>query len=122
VHFVYWLFLRREALAGALAMLQEEVRLFPDHAEAHAEIAFEILERGTPADALAPAREAARLAPGQPASHLAYGRALVATGAVDEGTAELEEAAYAAAGRTADVARARARLLELDAKRGAQPD
>lgn len=138
VHFVYGLFLRREALPGALAMLQEEVRLFPDHAEAQAEIAFEILERGTPADALAPAREAARLAPGQPASHLVYGRALVATGAVDDGIAELEQAArldpenrdaclalaraYAAAGRTADVEAARAKLRELDAKRGARSE
>ena len=133
VHLAYGVFLRREALPGALAQLREEVRRFPDQAEAHAEIAFELLERGEPRDALGPAREAARLAPGQPASRLALGRALVATGAVGEALAELEEAAhlspadrgvwlalaqaYAHAGRPADVERARARLIELDAKR-----
>jgi predicted Zn-dependent protease len=138
VHFIYGLFLRGAASPEGLAELRREVELFPDNAEACATIAFEILERGTPADALAPARAAARLAPDLGASHLAYGRALVATGAVDEGIAELEQAArmapedrdvylalaqaYAAAGRAADVARARARLLELDKGRGARPE
>jgi predicted Zn-dependent protease len=135
VHFIYGVFLRQQASPDGLAQLRKEVQLFPDHAEAHAEIAFEILERGTPGEALAPARTAARLAPDQAASHLAYGRALVATGAVGEGIAELEQAArmapedrdvclalaqaYAAAGRAADVARARARLQEIDRRSGA---
>jgi predicted Zn-dependent protease len=66
-------------------------------------------------------------------SHLALGRALVAGDALEEGLAELEQAArlgpevadvhvalaraYARVGRTADVERARQRLLELDAQR-----
>ena len=138
VHFAYGLFLRSEALPGALALLQEEVRLFADHAEAQAELAFEILERGDPRDALPPAREAVRLAPRQGASHLALGRALLARDDVDGSLTELEQAArlapedqgvwlalaqaYARAGRASDVERARARLLELDVRRGAGPD
>ena len=138
VHLAYGLFLRHGASPDALAMLQKEAELFPDDPAAQLEIAFEILERGRPADALVPARTAARLAPDVFSSHLALGRALVATGAVGEGLAELEEAArlapeelsihlelaraYASAGRPADVERARAKVRELDAKRGARPD
>jgi predicted Zn-dependent protease len=64
------------------------------------------------------------------------GRALVARGTIDEGIRELEEAerldpdvrdtylalalAYAQAGRPEGVTRARARLIELDARRGAR--
>jgi len=137
-HFIYGVLLRHQASPEALGMLQKEVDLFPDHAGAHLEIAFEALDRGQPVDALAPARAAARLAPEVYSSHLALGRALLATEALDEGLAELEEAArlgpevpdvyvalaqaYALAGRAGDVARAREKLRELDAKRGAQPD
>jgi predicted Zn-dependent protease len=132
VHLAYGLFLRREALPGALAMLQQEVRLYPDQAEVQAEIAFEILERGTPAEALVPALAAVRLSPGSGESHLALGRALAATGAIEESLVELEQAArlspesrgvylalaqaYASAGRTGDVERARAKLRALDAQ------
>jgi tetratricopeptide (TPR) repeat protein len=138
VHLAYGLFLRHEASPDALATLQKKAQLFPDDPAAHLEIAFEILERGRSADALVPARAAARLAPDLFSSHLALGRALVATGTLDEGIAELEEAArlapedqdvqlalaqaYASAGRPADVERARTKLRELDAKRGARPD
>jgi predicted Zn-dependent protease len=123
---------RREALPGALPMLQEEARLFPDHTEAQAEIAFEILERGTPTEALAPARAVVRLSPESGVGHLALGRALAATGETEQSLVELEKAArllpesrgvylalaqvYASAGRTADVERARAKLRELDAR------
>lgn len=132
VHFAYGLFLRREALPGALATLQEEARLFPDHAEAQAELAFEILERGAPAEALAPARAVVRLSPDSGVGHLALGRALAATGAIEQSLVELEMAArlspesrgvylalaqvYASAGRTGEVERARAKLRELDAR------
>jgi predicted Zn-dependent protease len=137
VHFLYGTFLRGQALPGGLEQLQEEVRLFPDNAEAQAEIAFEILERGEPAGALDPARAAVRLSPDMGRGRLALGRALVATRSVEDGIAELELAArllpdsadvylalaqaYAAAGRTADVARARARLSEIHLRRGSGP-
>ena len=137
VHYAYGLFLSREASGKALPVLRKEIELFPDHAGAQLEVAFEILDRGVPADALTPAQAAARLAPESYASHLALGRALVATGAPDEGITELEWAsrlapespeiyvalaqAYASSGRVQDVARARAKLIELTAKREARP-
>lgn len=134
-HFIYGVFLRHQASPEALGMLRQELELFPDHAGAHLEIAFEALDRGQPSDALAPARAAVRLEPEASSGHLALGRALLATGALDEGLAELEAAArlapdvpdvyvalaqaYARAGRPADVERAREKLRALDAKRGA---
>jgi len=136
VHYAYGLFLSRDASADGLAMLQKEVQLYPDHVEAHLEIAFTILDRGDPKDALLSAQAAARLAPEAPSAHLVLGRALVATGSLDEGLRELEQAsrmdpdvrdvhvalaqAYARAGRTADVERERAKLFELEARRGAR--
>jgi tetratricopeptide (TPR) repeat protein len=133
VHYAYGLYLSLESAGeDALPMLRKEVELFPDNAQAHLQIAFEILTRGNPADALPSARESVRLAPELFASHLALGRVLVETGAVDEGLAELEWASrlapevpdiqlalargYARAGRTDDVGRARAKLAELLAK------
>jgi predicted Zn-dependent protease len=137
VHFAYGLVLSREGSPEALPTLRREVELFPDNAEAHLEIAFDLLERGNPADALTPARTAARLLPDSPSSHLALGRALLATGAIQEAIGELEDAsrldpsardtyvalaqAYARAGRTADVERTRATLQRLDAAQGAGP-
>jgi len=134
VHFAYGLVLAREGSTDALPMLQKEVDLFPDHGEAHLEMAFCLLERGNPPDALAPARAAARLLPQSAWSHFALGRALLATGAVAEAVTELEQAsrldpgvrdvyvalaqAYARSGRADDVARTRARLQGLDARQG----
>jgi tetratricopeptide (TPR) repeat protein len=131
VHFAYGLVLSREGSPEALPTLRREVELFPDNAEAHLEIAFDILERGNPPEALDPARIAARLLPGSPWSHFALGRALLATGSVEDAVSELERAsalgpevrdvyvalaqAYARAGRTADVERTRATLQRLDA-------
>jgi predicted Zn-dependent protease len=133
VHLAYGILLSHEADPRALAMLQKEVALFPDNAEAQAELAFEILTRGDPADALAPARAAVELTPGGVAGQLALGRALLATGASEEAISTLEEAArldpervevflalaqaYQDSGRTRDVERARERLTELYAKR-----
>jgi predicted Zn-dependent protease len=135
VHFAYGLVLSREGSPEVLPTLRREVELFPDNAEAHLEIAFDILERGNPSEALASARIAARLLPESPWSHFALGRALLATGIGDEAVAELERAsalgpevrdvyvalaqAYARAGRTADVERTRATLQRLDAAQGA---
>jgi len=130
VHYAYGLYLSLESAGeDALPLLRKEVELFPDNAQAHLQIAFEILARGNPADALTSARESVRLAPEIFASRLVLGRVLVETGAVEEGLAELEWAArlapevpdiqialargYARAGRTDDVERARARLAEL---------
>jgi predicted Zn-dependent protease len=135
VHFAYGFFLRWQAAPEGLAQIREEVRRFPDNAEAQAELAFEILERGEKAeDALGPARESVRLVPESGRGRLALGRALVATGDLPNGLVELEQAArlipddsdvhlalakaYAAAGRTADVERERTRLRELDRRRG----
>jgi predicted Zn-dependent protease len=130
LHLAYGVLLRAEADPKALPTLREEARLSPASAEAHAELAFETLERGVAADALGPAREAVRLGPESAAARLALGRALVASSAVAEGIAELERAeslaperkdvyvalaqAYARAGRARDVERARARLRDLD--------
>jgi predicted Zn-dependent protease len=130
VQFAYGLLLAREGSPEALPTLRREVERYPDNGEAHLEIAFDLLERGDPGEALSPARVAVRLLPGSPSSRLALGRALLATGAVTEAVEELETAngldpslrdvyvalaqAYARAGRPADVARARARLQELD--------
>jgi tetratricopeptide (TPR) repeat protein len=131
VHFAYGLVLSREGSPEALPELRREVELFPDHAEAHLEIAFAILERGEAKDALDPARIAARLLPESAWSHFALGRALLATGNVDEAVTELERAsrlgpevrdvyvalaqAYARAGRARDVERTRETLRQLDA-------
>jgi tetratricopeptide (TPR) repeat protein len=131
VHFAYGLVLSREGSAEALPLFRREIELFPDHGEAHLEMAWATLERGNPADALASARTAARLLPASPWSHFALGRALLASGAVADAVAELEEAsrlspglrdvyvalaqAYARAGRTGDVERARETLRRLDA-------
>ena len=135
VHFAYGLVLSREGHPEALPTLRREVELFPDNAEAHLEIAFDILERGNPSEALASARTAARLLLASPWSHFALGRALLATGSVDQAVAELERAsalgpevrdvyvalaqAYARAGRMADVERTRATLQRIDAAQGA---
>jgi tetratricopeptide (TPR) repeat protein len=129
VHYAYGLYLSLASSEDALPMLRREVELFPDNAQAHIQIAFEILTRGAPADALPSARASVLLAPDLFASHLALGRVLVETGAIEEGLDELEQAArlapevpdiqvalargYARAGRTEDVERARARLSEL---------
>jgi tetratricopeptide (TPR) repeat protein len=136
VHLAFGLFLAARGSEGALAPLNKEVELFPDNVRAHLEVAFHHLERGDAVDALPSARAAARLAPQVYTSHLALGRALVASDALEEGLAELEEAArlgpevpdvqialaqaYAQAGRSADVERARQKLLELDARRQPQ--
>ena len=129
VHYAYGLYLSLESSEDALPMLRKEVELFPDNAQAHIQIAFEILTRGNPADALPSARASVLLAPDIFASHLVLGRVLVETGAVEDGLAELERAArlapdvpdiqvalargYARAGRPDDLERARARLSEL---------
>jgi len=131
VHFAYGLVLAREGSPEALPVLRRETELFPDHGEAHLEIAFAILDRGDPVDALGPSRAAARLLPESPWSHFALGRALLASGNVVEAVAELEQAsrlgpdardvyvalaqAYARAGRAADVERTRETLRRLDA-------
>jgi predicted Zn-dependent protease len=131
VHFAYGLVLAREGSPEALPVLRRETELFPDHAEAHLETAYAILERGDPAEALEPARTAVRLQPESAWSHFALGRALLASGSVDEAVAELEHAsrlgpdnrevyvalaqAYARAGRASDVERARETLRRLDA-------
>jgi Flp pilus assembly protein TadD len=131
VHFAYGLGLAREGSPEALPVLRREVELFPDHGEAHLEMAFVILERGDPAEALVPARAAARLLPESAWSHFALGRALLASGGVDDAVAELERAsrlgpevrdvyvalaqAYARAGRAGDVERTRETLRRLDA-------
>lgn len=135
-HYAYGLHLSQESSEEALPMLQKEVELFPDNAQAHLQIAFEVLTRGNAIDALPSARESVRLAPEVFASHLVLGRVLVETGAVEEGLTELERAArlapevadiqlalargYALAGRTDDVERARARLAELLARQRPQ--
>jgi predicted Zn-dependent protease len=135
VHYVAGLYLSRNASGEGLPLLRQEVELFPDHVEAQLEIAYEILDRGDAKEALPFARAAARLTPELAAAHLVLGRALVATGALEQGIAELEESArrdpdvrevqlalaqaYAKAGRVADVQRAREKLLELEAHRGA---
>jgi tetratricopeptide (TPR) repeat protein len=132
VHLAYGLFLAGRVSDEALSQLEREVELFPDNARAHLEIAFHHLDRGDPTDALPSARESVRLAPDVHSSHLALGRALLARDAVEEAVTELEEAArlgpeeadvyvalaqaYARAGRTAEVAKARQKLLELDAE------
>jgi len=129
VHYAYGLYLSLESSEDALPLLRKEVELFPDNAQAHIQIAFEILTRGDPSDALASARASVLLAPELFSSHLVLGRVLVETGALEEGLDELEQAArlapdvpdiqvalargYARAGRTEDVERARARLSEL---------
>lgn len=134
VHFLYGLFLRRQASPRGRALLEDEVRLFPENAEAQAELAFEILDRGRAADAMAPARASVRVAPESGRSRLALGRVLVATGDLAGGIAELEQAAsripddadvqlalaraYASAGRTADLERVRIRLRGIDRRRG----
>lgn len=131
VHFAYGLVLAREGSPEALPVLRRETELFPDHAEAHLETAYAILERGDPADAVSPARTAVGLQPESAWSHFALGRALLASGSVDEAVAELEHAsrldpnhrdvyvalaqAYAKAGRASDVERAREALRRLDA-------
>jgi len=131
VHFAYGLGLAREGSPEALPVLRREVELFPDHGEAHLEMAFAILERGDPAEALVPARAAARLLPQSAWSHFALGRALLASGSVDGAVAELEHAsllgpdvrdvyvalaqAYSRAGRADDVERTRETLRRLDA-------
>jgi tetratricopeptide (TPR) repeat protein len=133
VHLAYGLVLSHAAFPGALEMLQKEVELFPDSADAQAALALEILTRGDPAAALAPARAAVELRPGWFSSQLALGRALVATGATREAIVALEEAArldpesvethvalaqaYQSAGRTEDVERTRQKLTELYARR-----
>ena len=135
VHYAYGLYLSRHAAPEAQLLLQKEVELYADNAEAQLELAFAILERGEAKQALAPARAAVALAPGSAPAHLALGRALLAANVVEEATRELERSAdlapdvrdvhlalaqaYAKAGRSADVARARARLFELDKVRGA---
>jgi tetratricopeptide (TPR) repeat protein len=132
VHLAYGLFLAGQVSDEALPQLEREVELFPDNARAHLEIAFHHLDRGSPTDALPSARESVRLAPDVYSSHLALGRALLAGDAVEEAMVELEEAArlgpeepdvyvtlaqaYSRAGRTAEVAKARQKLLELDAE------
>jgi predicted Zn-dependent protease len=131
VHFAYGLVLAREGSPEALPVLRRETSLFPDHGEAHLEIAFAILERGEAKDALEEARKAVLLLPDSPWSHFALGRALLATGNVAEAVTELEDAsrlgpdvrdvyvalaqAYARAGRPGDVERARETLRRLDA-------
>jgi predicted Zn-dependent protease len=131
VHFAYGLVLARDGSPEALPVLRREIELFPDHGEAHLEIAFAILERGEAKDALDPARAAARLLPDSAWSHFAFGRALLAAGSVAEAVTELEHAsrlgpdvrdvyvalaqAYARAGRASDVERARETLRRLDA-------
>jgi tetratricopeptide (TPR) repeat protein len=137
VHLAFGLFLSARGSEDALAELEREVELSPENARAHLEVAFHHLERGDAADALPSARAAAGLSPNVYTSHLALGRALVASDALEEGLAELEEAArlgpevadvylalaqaYALAGRTADVERARQKLLELDARNQPSP-
>jgi Flp pilus assembly protein TadD len=131
VHFAYGLVLAREGAPEALSVLRREVELFPDHGEAHLEIAFANLDRGDPVAALEPARAAARLLSESTWSHFALGRALLASGNVVDAVAELEQAsrlgpderdvyvalaqAYARAGRAADVERTRETLRRLDA-------
>ena len=133
VHLAYGLVLSHQALPGGVEMIEKEVVLFPDNADAQAALALEKLTRGDPAAALAPARAAVELRPGWFSSQLALGRALLATGATEEAIAALEEAArlepenvetyvalaqaYQSAGRTEDVERARRTLTELYAKR-----
>ncbi len=134
VHYAYGLFLSRNETGAALPMLRKEVELFPDHLEAQLEIAFQILDRGDAKQALAPAQAAVRLAPESATARLALGRALVANARLAQGIQELEHSerlapdtrdvylalaqAYAGVGRTADVARVRARLIELESRRG----
>ena len=129
VHFAYGLVLAREGAPEALSVLRREVA-FPDHGEAHLEIAFANLDRGDPVAALEPARVAARLLSESAWSHFALGRALLASGNVVDAVAELEHAsrlgpderdvyaalaqAYARAGRAADVERTREALRRLD--------
>jgi predicted Zn-dependent protease len=135
VNFAYGLVLAREGSPDALPALRREAELFPDHGEAHLEIAFAILERGDAREAVEAARAAVRLMPDSPWSRFALGRTLLATDRVEEAVAELEQAsrlgpdlrdvyvflaqAYARAGRAADVERAREALRRLDSAQGA---
>ncbi len=136
VRYAYGLVLSRMGSADAVAVLRQEVELFPDDVHAHLQIALELLGRGQAKDALASAQEAVRLGPELFAARLALGRALSETGAVAEGIAHLERAeqlapnvaevylalarAYALAGRTADVERTRAKMIDADRKRQPQ--
>ena len=136
LRYAYGLLLSRIGSPEALAVLRQEVGLFPDDVRAHLQIALELLSQGKPLEALPSARESVRLSPSLFASHLALGRALAETGALDQGITELERSAelapevpdtylalaraYALAGRTADVERTRAMARDMDRKRQPQ--
>jgi tetratricopeptide (TPR) repeat protein len=137
LHYGHGLVLAQQGAPEAPASFRRETELFPDHALAHLELAFSLLQRGDPGAALPAAEAAVRLAPGVFASHLALGRALVETGSFARGVAELEAAAklapnvpetflhlgnaYARAGRERDADGARQVFRTLDAARRRPP-
>jgi predicted Zn-dependent protease len=131
LHYGYGLLLAQLADPAAADQFRREIELYPGHALAHLELAFELLRRGQAKTAIAPAQAAVKLAPGLFAAHLALGRALVEGGDLARGIVELETAArlapgvrethwalaaaYTSAGRAADAQRARGVVRKLDA-------
>jgi tetratricopeptide (TPR) repeat protein len=136
VHYAHGAFLKKVDRKRAMAEFRRELEIQPDCVYPLLEIAYELLLRGDFDGARGAAERAAKLAPGLFAGRHALGRALVGAGQVREGIVELEEAArlapdvpemhfalaqaYARAGRPEDVARARARFLELQKEREAR--
>jgi tetratricopeptide (TPR) repeat protein len=130
LHYGYGVYLAGQGSREATDAHRREVELFPDHALAHVELAFNLLTHGRSEEAKGAARAAVRLEPAGFAGHLALGRALVDTGDLARGIPALETAArlapgspevhlalaraYARAGRRADADRANARFRELE--------
>lgn len=70
--------------SGAVAVLEDAVQKYPDHAVLHAKLGEVLALSRRPADAVAPYRRALELSDHAPESHLGLGRALAMTGHHEE--------------------------------------